>query len=106
MKNKYFVALAACFILGGNALADDGLDLAHKHLCNSCHTMDKKLMGPSWMSISAMYQSQPDAEAHLIDKIRNGGTGTWGKNPMPPSPGVGEADIKILAHYILSLTKK
>lgn len=106
MKNSYLFVLAACFVFAGNAHAESGYLLAQKHLCTSCHSLDRKIIGPSWMSISTMYQNRPDAEAYLIGKIRSGGTGTWGTAHMPPSNNVGDGDIKILAEYILKLIKE
>ncbi len=106
MKSKYFLVLAACLILGSNAYAEGGYQLAQKHMCTACHSLDRKIIGPPWMSISTMYQSRPDAEAYLTGKIRSGGTGTWGTAQMPPSNNVGEADLKVLAKYILGLAKQ
>lgn len=63
-------------------------------------------MGPSWMNISVKYQSDPKAESYLIDKIRNGGMGVWGKALMPPSNALDDEDIKALAHYIIGLVKE
>jgi cytochrome c len=40
----------------------------------------------------------------LVAKVTKGGSGVWGAVPMPPnSPKVGDADIKTLVRYILSL---
>lgn len=103
MKNKYLNILFACFFLSGNAYAAGGYTLAQKHLCTACHSLDKKSMGPSWMSISMKYQANPKAESYLIDKIRYGGSGVWGAAVMPPSNSVDEADIRVLARYILGL---
>ena len=105
MKSKHLIVLAACFAFSGNAFAQ-GYVLAQKHMCTSCHSLDRKLIGPPWMSISMMYQNRPDAEAYLINKIRKGGSGTWGTAQMPPSTNIGDADTKALAEYILGLAKQ
>jgi cytochrome c len=79
-------------------------DLAQKHGCFACHTIEKKLVGPSWNDIAAKYRGQRDAETKLIAKVAKGGSGVWGAVPMPPnSPKVGEADIKVLVRFILAL---
>lgn len=106
MKTPPLLILAACWALTGNAHAESGYILAQKHMCTSCHSLDRKVMGPSWMSVSTMYQNRPDAETYLIGKIRSGGTGIWGTAHMPPSTNVGPEDIKILAEYILKLSKE
>lgn len=105
MKYKCLYVLLACFFLSANAYAG-GYALAKKHMCTACHSLDKKSMGPSWMSISTKYQTDPKAESYLTDKIRNGGAGVWGTALMPPSNSVDEADIKVLAHYIVGLVKE
>lgn len=79
-------------------------DLAQKSGCFACHTIEKKLVGPSWNDIAAKYRGQKDAETKLIVKVTKGGSGVWGAVPMPPnSPKVGEADIKVLVRFILAL---
>lgn len=78
-------------------------ELAQKNGCFTCHTMEKKLVGPAWNDVSAKYRGQKDAEAKLIVKVAKGGSGVWGSVPMPPNaPKVGEADIKTLVRFILS----
>ena len=41
--------------------------------------------------------------ARLIDKVRNGGSGVWGRVPMVPNPQVPDADLHPLVKWILSL---
>ena len=106
MNKKYLSILLACFLMNGNAYAAGGYALAKKHMCTACHSLDKMSMGPSWMAISTKHQADPKAENYLIDKIRYGGSGVWGAAVMPPSNSVDEADIKILARYILDLVKQ
>jgi cytochrome c len=78
--------------------------LAQKSGCFACHTIEKKLVGPSWNEVAAKYSGQKDAEATLIAKVSKGGSGVWGSTPMPPnSPKVGEGDIKALVRFILAL---
>jgi cytochrome c len=79
-------------------------EMAQKSGCFACHTVEKKLVGPAWNDVAAKYRGQKDAEAKLVAKVTKGGSGVWGAVPMPPnSPKVGDADIKTLVRYILSL---
>lgn len=79
-------------------------ELAQKSGCFTCHTIEKKLVGPAWIDVAAKYRGQKDAEARLIAKVARGGSGVWGAVPMPPnSPKVSEGDIKVLVHFILTL---
>ncbi|MEO7741491.1 MAG: c-type cytochrome [Usitatibacter sp.] len=77
-------------------------DLATKSGCTACHAVDKKVVGPGFKEVAAKYKGNPKAEAMLVDKVKNGGVGTWGQVPMPPNAGVKEDDIKTLVKWILS----
>jgi cytochrome c len=80
-----------------------GKALAQKSGCLMCHSVDKKVLGPSFKDVSAKYKGQKDAEAKMITKIAKGGSGAWGPVPMPAnSPKVSDADIKTLAQWALS----
>ncbi len=107
MKKTLFLILASSLFLTSNVYAESGYLLAKKHMCTACHSLDKKLVGPSWMSVSMKYQGRPDAESYLMGKIRSGGIGTWGNTiRMPPAVGMGEEDIKTLAHYVMKLANE
>ena len=95
---------AAGLMAAGSAMAAEMPALAKKHNCTSCHTMDKKLVGPAYIDVAKKYKGQADAEAKLIAKVAKGGSGAWGTMPMPPNaPKVPEADIKELVKFVLSL---
>lgn len=81
----------------------DALQLAKKSNCLACHAIDKKVVGPAWKDVAAKYRGDAGAEARMMDKIANGGSGVWGVMVMPPSPQVSEADRKTLARFVLSL---
>lgn len=80
----------------------DAMQLAKKNNCFACHTIDKKMVGPSFRDIAAKYRSDPGAEALLMDRIAKGGSGVWGVMVMPPNPKTSEADRRILAKLVLS----
>jgi cytochrome c len=101
MKHVVYGLVAAGLAVSFPALADEAL--AKKHNCLACHTVDKKLVGPSYKEITKKYQGQKDAEAKLIDKVKKGGAGVWGQIPMPPNAAVPDADVKTLVKWILSL---
>ena len=77
-------------------------ELAKKHNCLACHTVDKKVVGPSYKEVAAKYRGDKAAEAKLIDKVKKGGVGVWGQIPMPPNAAVPDADTKVLVRWILS----
>lgn len=85
----------------GNALAQEAL--AKKYNCLACHSVDKKVVGPSYKDVAAKYRGDAGAEARLVAKVKNGGSGVWGPIPMPPNSSVPDADVKALVKWVLSL---
>ncbi|HEX2332759.1 MAG TPA: c-type cytochrome, partial [Burkholderiales bacterium] len=83
------IALAA---LAGTALpAAANEELAKKHACLACHTVDKKMVGPSYKDVAAKYRGDKGAAAKLAAKVKNGSQGVWGNVPMPPNGAVPDA---------------
>jgi cytochrome c len=84
-------------------------ELAKKSNCLACHTVDKKLVGPTFQDIARRYASDPAAEARLVEKVKKGGAGAWKAQgittPMPPNSTVKDADIKTLVKWILAGAK-
>ena len=98
MKTLALLVLGVSFAVP--AQADDAL--AKKHNCLACHTVDKKLVGPSYKDIAKKYKGQ-NVAAQLEQKVKKGGQGAWGPVPMPPNPAVPDGDIKKLVDWILKL---
>ena len=84
------------------AQAQDAAKLAQEKACMACHQIDRKVVGPSYKEVAAKYAGQKDAEAKLVKKVREGGSGVWGQVPMPPNPAVAEKEAQILVKWILS----
>ena len=77
-------------------------ELAKKHACFACHTVDKKMVGPSYKDVAAKYRADKGAAAKLADKVKKGSQGVWGNVPMPPNAAVPDADVNALVKWILS----
>jgi len=106
--NKLLIAAAAVagILLGNLAHAADeakAKQLAQKYNCLTCHAVDKKLVGPAYVDVAKKYRGDKTAEAKLIIKVKNGGSGVWGQIPMSPNPTVSDADLKTLVEWVLSL---
>jgi cytochrome c len=100
------LAAAAAATLAAGAHAADakaGEALAKSSGCLACHTVDKKLVGPSYQEIADRYRKDKGAEASLTQKVKAGGKGVWGDIPMPPNAHVKDAAIKTMVQWILSL---
>ncbi|MDR1995698.1 c-type cytochrome [Azonexus sp.] len=101
MKSVYIAMLAAAGVaMAGQVHADEALAKAKN--CMSCHTIDKKLVGPAYKDVAAKYKDDKGAPAMLAAKVKSGGKGVWGQIPMPPN-NVTDEEAKKLVAWILSL---
>ena len=93
-------ALAALSAWGQTAQASEAL--AQKNNCLGCHAVAAKLVGPAYKDVAIKYAGQADAQARVMESIRNGSAGKWGEMPMPPHPKISDAELKKLASWVLS----
>ena len=101
---------AACmltlFAASANAALDDASaqDIAKKAGCTTCHSVDKKGVGPSYKDIAARRKNEADATATVEKTVRAGGKGTYGAIPMPPNPAskISDADLHSLVEWLLA----
>ncbi|WP_124949753.1 c-type cytochrome [Sulfuriferula thiophila] len=97
-------AIALVMVASQASAADNtGLSLAQKNACMTCHSVDKKIVGPAYKDVAAKYKGDKTAEAHLMDKVKKGGAGVWGQIPMPPNPQVKDEDLRVIVKWILAL---
>ena len=98
------VALIATGLLtlGTSALAEDGLALAKKSGCLSCHAVDHKIIGPAYKDVAKKYKGEAGAEAKLVAKVKKGGGGVWGAMPMPAQSQLSDADAHTLVKWVLA----
>ena len=66
--------------------------------CVACHTVDTKMVGPSYREVA---EKRGDDVALVAANIQNGSAGEYGPIPMPPN-AVTEEEATILAEWILS----
>jgi cytochrome c len=99
----YVAALAAIagLAITGAVQADE--KLAQANGCMTCHSIDKKVLGPAYKDVAAKYASDKGAEAALVKKVKAGGKGVWGDMLMPPNAHVKDEDIAAIVKWILSL---
>jgi cytochrome c len=108
MKKSAMATIAvAGLVFSGTAFTMEMPELADKLHCTACHTIDDKLIGPTWRDISKRYKGQEGAAEALLLKISKGGSGNWGKAPMPAidKKGIEQEQIKELVDLILNLEK-
>ena len=104
LKSMSLIAGLAAISIAQPVFASEAI--ATKAGCLACHTVDKKLVGPSYKDVAAKYKGQADAPAKLAEKVRKGGQGNWGPPPipMPPNPveKISDADLKTVIAWILN----
>ncbi|KAB2312959.1 c-type cytochrome [Betaproteobacteria bacterium SCN2] len=100
MKALTAALTTVALLCAGPAMADAAL--AKKNNCMVCHSVDKKMMGPSFNEIAAKHKGDQAAEAKLVNAIKNGSKGVYGAVPMPAQPNA-TADASALAKWILTL---
>ncbi len=98
MKRALLI-MAAVAAVSAPAMADEAL--AKSKNCMACHSVDKKLVGPSYKDIAKKYAGDAKAVDMLANKIVKGGSGVWGAIPMPANPQVNAADAKKLATWVM-----
>jgi cytochrome c551/c552 len=110
------MTVAAGLMVAGSAMATDMPELAKKNTCTTCHTIEKKLVGPAWAEVAKKYKGATNftfkgKEYPLVEglvlKVSQGGAGNWGTVPMTPLDPAGKKQdqIKELVEFILALNK-
>lgn len=111
MKNNtaalcIFAATLALATTAASAALDDAtaLESMKKGGCNACHTIERKVVGPSYKEVAQKRKSDAGAVASLEKKVREGGKGEYGTIPMPPNPAakISDAEIHELVAWILT----
>lgn len=70
--------------------------------CAVCHGIDKQIVGPGFRSVAEKYKGDTGAEAKLVRKVRDGGSGVWGSIPMPPQAGPSDAELAAIIQWVLA----
>jgi cytochrome c len=88
--------------------------LAKSMNCTACHAIDRRVVGPAWRDVARRYKNANRFEYNgieyplvegMVNKVSRGGSGHWGRMPMPPNDPAGTKrhDITDLVLYILRL---
>ena len=104
MKTHLFLPTLALGIFCSTAAvaSDDMTELVRASGCLSCHSITEKIVGPAFQSVSAKYAQDKDAVDMLMQSIKNGQRGKWGRIPMPAHPSLSGAELKQLATWVMS----
>jgi S-disulfanyl-L-cysteine oxidoreductase SoxD len=77
-----------------------GKELVNQSGCLACHGLTSRIVGPGFNEIAGKYNGQDGAEAKLVAKVKNGGSGAWGAVPMPAQPQLKDEDIATIVRWI------
>jgi cytochrome c len=75
--------------------------LANQSGCMACHKAEGKLVGPGFQEVAEKYQNQPGALEMLMQKVKKGGSGVWGRIPMPAHPQLSDESLNTLVSWVL-----
>jgi len=84
-----------------NPQSNAGLNVIMTSNCITCHGFNTKAMGPSFFDINKRYPATKANIDSLVKRIKDGSTGIWGKEKMPPHPELSVTDIKSIAQWIM-----
>jgi len=101
----YLAAAMVTMVFAGAAHADDKAAQASmkKSGCNTCHSVDKKKVGPSYKEVAAKYKGNAEAEAKLIAHLTTSPkVMVDGKEETHDVLKGSEADVKAVVAWILS----
>ncbi|QWE15549.1 cytochrome c, class I [Polynucleobacter sp. AP-Sving-400A-A2] len=103
MKSFVLTTVLLLCSLSARASSDDtkAALLAKQNACLGCHALDKKIVGPGFQAVAKKYANDPGAIVFLKNKIIKGGSGSWGVVPMPANAKLSDADVSLLAGWIL-----
>ncbi len=87
--------------------APDVNALMNQQGCFACHSVDQKMVGPSFKQVADRYRGKKGSLSMLAKKIVAGGNGHWndltGGMIMPPHPDLKPSEAKAIAAWVLSL---
>ena len=86
--------------------SEKGEQLISASDCLTCHKVDTKIVGPSYIDVANKYEATAANIEMLAGKIVSGGSGNWGEIPMSPHPAITSDDAKEMVKYILALKSK
>jgi cytochrome c len=78
-----------------------GIAIMRTSNCFNCHNFNGKAIGPSFFEISKKYPANKPNIDTLIKHIKDGSSGTWGKEKMPTHPEFTSEEIKTTVQWIL-----
>jgi len=76
-------------------------EIIAKSNCLACHQQGNQMGTPTWNEVAERYKGNMNAEVFLINKISDGGSGSWGNMDMPPYYELSKTELKTIVQGIL-----
>ena len=89
-----------------SAFSNTGQILMNKNDCKSCHVINKRSIGPSYIEVANKYKGKDGAVEMLAQKVIKGGVGVWGDHAMSAHPNLSISDARAIVEYILTTADK
>lgn len=100
VANPAPISSAAAPAVGAALKLADVNPLLQKYACAACHSVDNKIVGPSFKDIVAKQGKRSDAQVYLAGKIKSGGQGVYGQIPMP-AQSLSGAEAEKIAQWLV-----
>ena len=109
IMNKAFIALPFLFLLvafrpvhrtADPVIPDDIKALLEKNGCNACHTVSKKLVGPTWVDIAAKKYSAKK----IVALVKKPEPSNWpAYPPMTAQTNVPKKELEKIANWLAAV---
>lgn len=104
MKSIVLCLIATAGLMVAGAASAVDMPAEGKAKCASCHSIDKKIVGPAWLDVAKKYKGDKKAADTIAANITKGGAFGWKMGMMPPKGlGATDAEIKKLSAFIAGL---
>lgn len=80
-----------------------GKSLIDESDCFSCHKIDTKSIGPSYLEVADKYDQDKKGQAEIATRIIKGSVGIWGEHAMSAHPDISPREARLIVDYIMSL---
>ncbi len=80
-----------------------GYRLIARSDCRTCHNAYLQTVGPSYSDIALRYANTEENISTLVNKVLQGGSGSWGEAAMTPHPDLPPNQARAMVEYIMEM---
>ena len=90
---------------GDQETVDPGLALMRQSDCFNCHTVESKIVGPSFLDIAERYRGQAGALDLSVQRVMKGSQAVWGEAPMLAHEHFSADQVRAMVRWIYALER-